>query len=338
MRVLCDRHQADLLYAMQKLFEDRLGFDLYVPVGRGWWDESYWRFGECFGDDRLARQYLDVPVRDLGDRGVVFDPCHPERPIKTVSLEQFRDANADDWFAVVATVQENQPGFSRLAREIGAKYVVQCGNTGQRIEWELDPLVLSSSEMPLRSRGVVMHQEMDSGPRGTYAYSSPENCDRWRVSSFVNLVPRIPSAVAERQAISSLYHDWYIYGHEGPDGFVTPAHEIGRLMRLSGWGWHHKPQGDGFGHVIHGWAAVGRPLIGPRRYYVGKLAEPLWEDGVTCIDTSDRTASETTSILRRISSDDTEAHAAMCKAIRARFDDLVDYDREEREIRALLEL
>jgi hypothetical protein len=329
VRVLCDRHQADLLYAMQRLFEDRLGMELYVPVGRGWWDERYWQFGSVFGDDRLAKQYLDVPVRDLNGQGVVFDPCHPERPIRTVTLEQFRDL--DDWGLVVATVQENQPGFHRLASEIGAEYVVQCGNTGQYIDWSLDPLVLSSSEMELRGRGVLMHQEMDVQRR------SPDEADRTRVSSFVNLVPRIPTAVRELESLRPLLpnHSFYVYGHEGPDGFVTPVRAIEELMAASGWGWHHKPQGDGFGHVIHGWAAVGRPLVGPSRYYEGKIARPLWEDGVTCVDTSYRSMEDVAAAVEVISGDP-DVHAEMCSAIRSRLDELVDYDREEREIRALL--
>ena len=59
MNVLCDRHHAGLLYSLQLLFEDRLGFHLFVPIGHDWWDEEYWRFGNVFGDDRLAQQYLE---------------------------------------------------------------------------------------------------------------------------------------------------------------------------------------------------------------------------------------------------------------------------------------
>lgn len=45
MRALVDRHQADLYYSLQLLFEDRLGVQLFTPIGHEWWDEGYWNFG-----------------------------------------------------------------------------------------------------------------------------------------------------------------------------------------------------------------------------------------------------------------------------------------------------
>ena len=60
MRVLIDKHQADLFYALQIIFEDQLGHLVYTPVGQEWWDQGYWQFGQGYGDDRLARQFLNL--------------------------------------------------------------------------------------------------------------------------------------------------------------------------------------------------------------------------------------------------------------------------------------
>ena len=343
MNILCDRHQADLFRAMQRMFEDRLGFRVWTPMGHEWWDDGVWRFGECFGDDRLAQQYI-IPrdgVHTPTGQGqwVTFDTAHPYTPIRCISLDAARSLG--DWAFVVATVQENQPGFARFAQEQGARFVVQVGNTGQHIDWDLNPLVISSSEMPLTGRGVVAHQEFDSGPSGAFSFADPEIADRRRVRNFVNLIDRIPQSWddflhAERELSPDGFH-FYAHGHEGRDKVIQPSSKIADLMAGSGWGWHVKPVGDGFGHVLHGWAAVGRPLVGRSEYYVGKLGEPLWEDLVTCVDLSVHPIDEAIRLVREISAD-AERHAGMCRAIRARFDSLVDYDRDERRVRELLGL
>ena len=340
MRVLLDRHQADLFRAMQRLLEDRLGLEVWTPMGREWWDEEIWQFGACFGDDRLARQYIhpDARHKEVGPgEWVTYDTAHPEVPIRCVSLERARELGA--WSLAVATVQENQPGFHRFAGDQGAQFVVQVGNTGQRIEWDLDPAVISSSEMPIVGRGVVAHQEFDSQQGGAFGFADPAMCDRGQVRNFVNLIHRIPQSwadfLAAERELEQYGFTFHAHGHEGRDAVIQPSSRIAGLMAASGWGWHVKPVGDGFGHVIHGWAAIGRPLIGRSEYYKGKLAEPLWEDLVTCVDLSVRPLGEALDLIRQISSDP-EKHAEMCRAIRERFDAAVDYDRDEARVRELL--
>jgi hypothetical protein len=99
-----------------------------------------------------------------------------------------------------------------------------------------------------------------------------------------------------------------------------------------GWGWHDKAQGDGFGHVIHTWAAVGRPLIGHASHYRGKMGERFWRDGETCIDLDRHSVAEAVETIRSITPG---RHAEMCAAIRAEFDG-IDYEGEAEQIRALL--
>jgi len=346
-RVLIDRHHADLFWAMQRLFEDRLGLDVWTPLGREWWDSGIWKFGEALGDDRLAQQYLvpDAKYEKIRDgTWVTYDPAHTDTAIRCCSLERARDIG--DWSFVVATVQENQPGFARFAEEQGAKFVVQVGNTGQRIAWELDPLVISSSEAPLPGRGVVAHQEIDSGPGGDLGFADPGIACPLVVRSFVNAMNRLPGWDAFLEAERRLPEfEFTVHGHEGRDGNIHPISAIGKAMATAGWGWHDKPVGDGYGHIIHAWAAVGRPLIGHSRYYRGhegegrfdKLAAPFWEHGVTCIDLDEVDLDGAIQMVREISADTTR-HARMCQEIRARFDACVDYDRDEDRVRSLLGL
>lgn len=341
MNVLVDRHHASLYYSMQ-LLGDRLGWDIYTPIGHEWWDEWYWSFGRgTYNDDRLAQQYLNTANWDYVVRGQplrlpeyhAWDSEYPDRVIKGVTLAQARTMT---WDYVVATLQDNQTGFAKFARESGAQLIFQVGNTGQQIAWDREPIVLNSSEMPLLGRGVVYHQEFDSD--GLFAYREPT--DRRMVRCFVHLLHETV-CYPVWQEFRTFHSDALRYGHaptfEDPS-YVTnlkPTTAIAGVMADSGWGWHDKPHGDGFGHVLHGWAAIGRPLIGHASHYRGKMGEPFWQDGKTCIDLDRHSVAEAAEIVRTISADE---HAKMCRAIRATFDELVDYDAEAERIRELLGL
>lgn len=308
MRALVDRHHSDLFHGLQVLFEDRLGIEVYTPVGREWWDEGFWRFGFGYGDDRLVRQFLECER--------VPDPHHPDRPIRFVTLDE---ARAMDWSHVVCTVEDNQPGFRRFADRVGAKYVVQVGNARQTIDHTLSPILLD------------LAQEFDA--KDLFGYWPPVH--QKRVTSFVNLLPLIPEAWEPFAGLRSRLpdHDFRSFGHECPDGFRDPIAAVADEMAFAGWAYHDKVTGDGFGHVIHNWAAIGRPLIGHARYYEGQRAEPLWQDGITCVDLDRHSLDEAAEIIRRTTP---EQHAEMSRAIRSVFDAIYDPDSDAEIARRLL--
>ena len=104
-------------------------------------------------------------------------------------------------------------------------------------------------------------------------------------------------------------------------------------MQATGWAWHDKVTGDGFGHVMHGWASVGRPLIGHASHYAGQLAGPFWEDGVTCIDLDSHSLDEAVQMIRDTSS---EQQQAMGDELHRRFSEAVDFESEAEMVRELL--
>lgn len=331
VKILADRHHSDLLYGLQRLFEDRLGYELYVPLGREWWDEGYWRFGaESYGDDRMARQFLepDAAYREV-EPGLwlTFDPHHPYRVIYGVSLERARVG----WDLVLCSVQDNQAGFVRFAHEAGAKYLYHVGNARQQIDWSLEPYVLNTSEASIIGRGVNIGQEFDHTT--TFRYRPPIRAQR--IVSFVNLLPLIPEAVRDYDALTLLLpeYEFRSFGHDCPDGYRRPVAAIADEMARAGWAYHDKPTGDGFGHIIHNWAAVGRPLIGHARYYAGQRAEPLWQDLTTCIDLDKHTLPEAAEIIGGLSATE---HEAMCANIRRVFDSIYDPEEDARRVRDLL--
>lgn len=349
MRILCDRHHAGLLYSLQLLFEDRLGMELYVPVGLEWWAEGYWRFGEVFGDDRLAQQYLaepeahgwDLKFEHHGPYWETRDVEFPERLIYGLELEDFRGMEFD---YVLASVQENQRGFHRLAKEVGAHYVLQVGNRGQQVDWDLDPSAIVSAEAPIRGRGVMYHQEYSKDD--VFRFADPALADRFVARSFVNCFDSIHTEYALFQrfrAEAESLVGWKggfkctVHGHDGEHGLVHPTTAIAARMSSAGWAYHDKPQGDGFGHVIHYWASVGRPLIGHASYYNGLMPGPLWEDGVTAINLDHRTPEEAARLVMEIAYDPPR-HFDMCLTIRERLDGLVNFEREAADIASLLGL
>lgn len=338
MRIaLVDRHQADLFYAMQLLLEDRLGLAVYCPVGHDWFDAGYWQFGHQHLGRALADQFLglDATWQPAGSGCYrTFDPAHPERPIYGVTLAGFRAlARGGTVSHVVATVEDNQAGFARLAAEVGAQYVLQVGNTRQTVDWSLDPLALVSSEVPIQGRGLRVHQPFDSAT--TFRYREPGAAGP-RCSSFVNLFPRLDDYPLWERVRAGLPTGWEtrIYGIDGPDGNLHPVEAIADAMAASAFGIQLKPTGDGFGHVIHNWAAVGRPLVGRAGYYRGQLAEHFWQDGVTCIDLDRHEPAEAAALITATFLD-FPRYRAMCEAIRAEFE-RIDWAAEAAAVRDFL--
>lgn len=332
MRVLLDRHQADLFYAMQIIFEDRLGIEVYTPIGYEWFDEGYWQFGHQHLGRALANQYLAIDAKYTleGDHYTTIDPAHPDWPIRCVTFDQFRAMG--DWSHIVATVQDNQHGFARLAAQTGAKYVYQIGNTRQECDWGLDPLALVSSEVPIVGRGVLMHQPFDHD--GDFRYRDPVEAGLV-ISSFVNLMPRLvdwPLWLGYQTYLPEFATQ--TFGIDCHDGNLHPVAEIADAMAESAFGLHLKPTGDGFGHVLHNWAAVGRPLIGRASYYRGQQGERFWQDRITCIDLDQRSPDENAALIRDVWND-ADRYEEMCRAIRAEFD-LIDWDAEAKAIAGLL--
>jgi hypothetical protein len=323
MNVLVDKHHADLFHGLQILFEDHLGHQVYTPIGHDWWDAGYWQFGQGYGDDRLAQQFLN-PVG--WETGVWHDPHHPDRSICGVTLGQARRM---DWGYVVATVQDNQRGFHRFAQEHDARYVLQVGNTNQYVDWSLDPLAIVSSEVPIQGKGVVIHQPMSE--IFTYRKPKPSKVIRSFVNCF-NSTPCIDPFVSIGYQLPEF--TFYTHGIDGSDGDVQTVSEIADLMAGSLFGWHDKVQGDGFGHVIHDWAATGRPVIGHASHYSGLMGERFWRDLETCIDLDKHPIPEVAEMVREIAADP-KRHRAMCEAIRAEFDQ-IDWDRETEAVRGLL--
>jgi hypothetical protein len=345
MRVLVDRHHHDLWESLELLFA-RLGWELYAPVGMEWFDAGYWNFERAWHGDALAKQYLTPWGSDIPANGhsLRLDTSH-DRHMRMLTLEQARDLKPD---IVMSSVAHNHEGFHRFAQEVGAKFGLQLGNVRfshidmAEDRWDLADFGLVSAILPLpvTKPHVTYHQEFDLND---FRAAPPPRNDPFRVSSFVNCFPENTRVYGEFLGVARANpeYDWRVYGAYGsvPEdefacGNLQPCSAVGDAMRASDVAWHTKQWSDGFGHVIHNWFAVGRPVFGYAGYYASQLAGPLWVEGVTSFDLESKSPDDVVRLLAELRQDE-ERHVRMSEAAAARFREVVNFDEEAEQIRAM---
>lgn len=353
MKVLADYHHHDLWESLELLAE-RLGWVLYRPMGMDWFDQGYWNFERAWHGDAVARQYLtpwgsDLPVEgwDGPQPGMFqrYDASHG-RFQKLVTLEAARDLRPD---IVLASVAHNHEGFARFASEVGGTFGLQLGNVRfseidmREDRWDLAAFGLVTTRLPVTppKPHVVHHQEFDLRD---FRHEAPEPHDRLVVSSFVNCFAENQRGYAQFRDTAAMRpgYDWRVYGAYGSvaedeyaRGNVNTCRGVADAMLASDVAWHTKQWSDGFGHVIHNWFAVGRPVLGYEWYYRTQLAGPLWQEGVTSFDLTDKSPAEAVALLDRLDADP-ELRARMGDAGAARFRELIDYHEEAQAIKAML--
>lgn len=324
-RVLADWHHPSLWESLRILFEDRFGWELYSPLGMDWTQHG-WTF-QMPSIGWSAKDYLEHPKAKLkGDHYELVEREYPERPRKLVTWDQ---AQRGTWDFVVASVATHQRPFAALAREFGARFVHQVGNAMHPIDKAVPQITLASALVPRAT--VVYHQEFS---RSLFAPTPPKA----HAGS-----PRVSSFMLRLDATSGPY-DWLrrnvnwsdVGGHDPRNGhYVYPMARVAEQMIAADWIWHDKIMGDGYGHVIHNAASIGRPLIGHSSHYKGRLGEPLWRDLETCVDLDKHPTDRALRLVKAISADPAWL-SEMSKEMIATFERVVDFDAEAQQIREVL--
>ena len=323
MNVLTDYHQGALYKSSHLLFEKRLGYNLYRPIGYDWYAHGYFRVAEPYGNpEATIGQYLDINDREWdsqknlnGDyklKDGIYHVYDKENKIhhKAITLEQFKKMRFD----IVMPSHPLHTNWEELAGE--AKYIMQLGNENQ----ETDAVNILSSVFAYKPKEyqnvMYYHQEFDLNE---YYYEPPKN--HKMINSYV-------LNMSDRET-------FFIYKSALPEFemYCEKSNDLANDMRNSAFGWHIKPW-DGYGHVIHNWYAVGRPVITRGTYYEGKTGGLLLEDGVTCIDLDKHSFEENIRLIRYWSKPDN--HRKMCYNAYDRFCKVVDFNKEAKKIREWL--
>lgn len=352
--LLADYHHHDLWESLELMCE-RLGWTLYRPIGLDWYDAQYWNFERAWHGDAVARQYLtswgDDEYDAVSETHRRYDHSH-KRWQNLLTLDQAHIIKPD---VVMASVAHNHEGFARFAKEVGATFGLHLGNVRfshidmQEDRWDLADFGIVTTLLPVEvpKPHVVVHQEFSLDD---FRHEPPPEDGVFTVSSFVNCFAETTAYAQFRQTADLRpEYDWKVYGSYGsaPEdeyaaGNIGECAKVGDAMRLADVAWHSKQWSDGFGHVIHDWFAVGRPVLGYQYYYAGdpgrgflpQLAGPLWQEGVTSFDLTDKSPADAVAILDRLYGDP-DLRLRMGENAARRFREIVNFDEEEQAIRAM---
>lgn len=337
--VFADLHHSDLYESFRLLFEKRMGWELYRPIGMSWFSQGYWKIAEPYGNDMgTVKQFLGLDngpwdcYKNLNgdyklDNGIyyVWDPVH-EVHQKAITLEKFKEMPID---IVISSIPAHYVSFEKLIKDFkpGAKHIAQMGNN----YWTTDVknvMCSTTTFAPADKNAIFYHQEFDLD---IFRYVPALNFRN--VTSFVHLLPRRDLYEKYKSALPEF--KFKACGISCPDGTVPGLKDVAQAMQNSTFGWHVKPGGDGFGHIWHNYYACGRPVITDFNDYNGKLGGLLFEDGVTGIDIGNCSVEVGAAKIRYFSMHGN--FEKMSKSAYERFKQVVDYDKEFQGITGFLE-
>lgn len=336
MNVFADYHHVGLFQSLQMLFEDRLGWSLYRPIGNEWATQGYWKIAEPYGNNPgTIRQYLGTDMNKWehyknlnGDYVLedniyhIYDPIN-ETHQKAITLDTFKKMHFD---IILSTYQPHDETFAILRDNYHpqAKHIAQMGNIYQTTKVKNVMCSTVPYPVPPGTNVFFYHQEFDTN---IFTYTPPTETKK--ITNFVNLHPGVAHYDQYRSALPDF--EFKSYGASCPDGTITGERNIAQIMQNSTFGFHVKPRGDGFGHVIHNWYACGRPVITNLSDYADKLAGKLLVDGETCINLEAHTFQENCDLIRFWSKPDN--HIKMCQNAYKRFQEVVNFDAEAEQFK-----
>lgn len=307
---------------------------MYRPIGYEWFTQGYFRIAEPYGNaEDTIGQYLDINEKEWDSyknlngnyklKDNIYHIYDPENRFthNAITFDKFKEMKFD---LIVSSFPLHDNWERLLEYQPQAKFIQQLGNFGQTTD---TTNVLSSTTdfKPKENQNVIYyHQEFDLTQ---YIYVSPKNHSK--VSSFVVLLPERETFEIYKSNLPEM--DFKAYGPGAIDGNLSDGEGISAEMQKSAFGWHIKPGGDGFGHVLHKWFASGRPVIIRGDFYKGQTAEQLLEDGVTCIDLDKHTFQENIELIKYWSKPNN--HKAMCENAYKRFREVCNFDEETKRIK-----
>lgn len=351
IRVLADCHHGDLFESLRILFEDRLGWALYRPIGLEWYSQGYWN---VYDHIDTAKQYLDISdvcpqsihgalvTNEHGENAwlnkhttqledgvyVIYSPNHGGRWYKGITLDKVRSTPIDIF---VSSLPQHFPLYEKLRKETwpNAKHIFQVGNHGWKWPAGMQNL-LNSTTMPAPAgvNAVHYHQEFCLKEFCFTECKDPRvvtNLMHYQQHHYAPLFLSLSFYFTHKGGWKFLDH-----GAGNEDG---PVDDVAETIKNSGFIFHCKRGGDGYGYNIHNAFACGRPMIIKGDQHRGQTAAPLFEHGKTVIDTS---VCELPSIIKLLE-DAADNYPDWSRRAYERFRNVVDFDAEFDNIQKFLE-
>lgn len=343
MNILADYHHTDLFHSLQLLFEKRLGYQLFRPIGIDWWENGYWKINDI---EATAKQYLEVGNQPQDgtqplNSGIglhtggwySFYDIHNNTYNRALNFDQFKRMDID---IVIASIPQHIKPFKELAQMKNAKFIFQMGN---RFENVIDhileiPNLMASVKpfyVPSSTNTVFYRQEFD-----TSIFRPLDITPHKKITSFINVYQENLGFHNFLQ-LKELMPDWEVksYGGQCRDGSMATTKEIARSMQESAWGFQVKYGADGYGHILHNWFACGRPVIINYIQYKKELGGELLILDETCLTSECET--DMIDIANIIQNMTPEKYQWMCQRVREVFKKTVDFDKDAQDVKTFLD-
>lgn len=287
MNLLTDFHHNSLLRSIVLLFENRLGINVYRPIGMDWYHDGFWAINNQI---ETAKQFLDIETNILPDNtpplniihkysdGIfeVYDPGNMSTH-KAITLDCFKDIQFD---YIIASIPEHIPVYQKLIAQYqpNAKLIVQIGNNWSSHLFKGLNVLASVKPGSIQDANVVYyHQEFDLN------IFKPQNKFGSKIiSSYINILHEMLGWNDFINIEEGLREDGCIlrsYGGQCRDGNMKGPKELSDSMNNDDLVFHVKDYGDGYGHILYNAYACGKPIITRSSIYQDKLGGELIVDG-----------------------------------------------------------
>lgn len=358
MNVFTDFHHASLLNSFILLFEKRLNGNVYRPIGTDWYEKGYWKI---YDHPATVQQFLGIggatpdgtePLNKVVDDGIAYTPgiyaCHDidsGQINKAITFDAFMRLKTD---IVIASIPAHLIPFRKLCdlHPSHPKLIYQIGNAWNITPQEatlLDGIMASAligfmgningrNGKPLPM--ITYHQEFDT----EIFCHKPLAPSPW-ICSFVNCFGTDPLFREDWELFQAVEKKmdgftFKSFGGQCRDGAMHGSRQLSDAMNVSMFIWHTKNGGDGYGHILHNSAAVGRPIIFKKQYYLGKMGEKLMEDGQTGIQIDGLSPDQIKNKIEYFSNP--TLYNKLCNNVYNNFRRIVNFDAEFLAIKSFL--
>jgi len=318
-------------YALHCLFEKRLGWNLYRPIGERWREKGFLRlkalqgYGGVFSvDEEYA--HSDALGQIQCSDGIQYIPMELNYTQKAITFNKFLEMDID---VIVTTFYGHEESFHKLVKlhKPNAIFIRVITNIHEKPLGFCRNILLATYEpMPPDVNYIIFHPEHHED----YCFTPPTN--HKTIKSFVHHFPSYPADLDTWNKCKSSLRDFTfkMHGKDGMDG-VVPLSLMPQAMKDSAFVWHVKGHGGG-GYVARQALACGRPCIIKKKYAVihNTLAKELFVDSVNCIDL-DLGVERGIELIREWSQPD--RHVEVCKATAEKFKKDVNFAEEAEKIR-----
>jgi hypothetical protein len=352
MRIFIDNHHEELTESLRILFQDRLGWEVYRPIGVEWWKEGYWHIydhpgtaeqylGYCVGDDFRAMQerqpkaghtFRNINIKVVENSEGMYSvgsAVYPEVTYLGITLDRFKVIPFD---IVLSSIPSHIDPFNKLVSlyHPQAKHIFQIGNNWP-VDYPVKNILCSSKwsygQIAKEKNSVLYHQEFSSK---LFSFDSVD--DPKAVYNMMHYIQNMD----EFEKVEQLLPTWTFkcFGAENRDLPKGPnIYDIVNCFKEMGFLWHVKREGDGYGYNLAHAAACGKPIITKCSNYRGMSAEPLLIHGKTCIDLDRVSLSEAAKMLQNMA----DNYSYYSNEMYNTFKQTVDFDKEEKDIRLFID-